>query len=167
MCCIDCATTTLSGCSRFAELFTELERPELLFLALLFHDTGKGLAGDNHVHGSLQLALAAVDRLGLSKEDAQIRRLSDRLTPGDVVDLAAARYLRSRDHPELAGKMETPERLKMLTLLTLADIKAVNPEALTPWKAENLWQLYIATANYFTRSVDEQRFRREGVHRAG
>jgi [protein-PII] uridylyltransferase len=60
---------------------------------------------------------------------------------------------------ELAGKMETPERLKMLTLLTLADVKAVNPEALTPWKAENLWQLYMATANYFTRSVDEERFR--------
>ena len=49
----------------------------------------------------------------------------------------------------------------MLTLLTLADIKAVNPEALTPWKAENLWQLYMATANYFTRSVDEARFHAE------
>ena len=41
-------------------------------------------------------------------------------------------------------KMGTPERLKMLCLLTYADIKAVNPEALTPWKAENVWQLYIA-----------------------
>ena len=59
---------------------------------------------------------------------------------------------------ELAAKMETPERLKMLTLMTLADIKAVNPDALTPWKAENLWQLYIATANYFDRSVDGERF---------
>jgi [protein-PII] uridylyltransferase len=145
----------------FAELFTELERPELLFLAILFHDTGKGLAGDNHVHGSLQLALAAVERLGLTKEDAQ--------TVGFLIagHLAMSSTLRLRDiyDPEtireLANKMETPERLKMLTLLTLADIKAVNPEALTPWKAENLWQLYIATANYFTRSVDEQRFRRE------
>src|SRR3974390_3731268 len=54
--------------------------------------------------------------------------------------------------------MEPPERVKLLTLMTLADIKAVNPEALTPWKAENLWQLYIATANYFDRSVDEERF---------
>jgi [protein-PII] uridylyltransferase len=54
--------------------------------------------------------------------------------------------------------METPERLKMLTLMTLADVKSVNPEALTPWKAENLWQLYIATDNYFARSVDEDRF---------
>ena len=52
--------------------------------------------------------------------------------------------------------MGTPERLKMLCLLTYADIKAVNPEALTPWKAENIWQLYIGTANYMLRSVDER-----------
>lgn len=143
----------------FSELFSELERPELLFLAILFHDTGKGLAGDNHVHGSLQLALGAVERLGLSKDDGQ--------TVGFLIagHLVMSSTLRRRDiyDPEtvreLASKMETPERLKMLTLLTLADIKAVNPEALTPWKAENLWQLYMATANYFTRSVDEERFR--------
>src|SRR3974390_672171 len=142
----------------FAELFLELERPELLFLALLFHDTGKGLAGSNHVHGSLQLALPAVERLGLGAEDAK--------TVGFLISshLEVSSTLRRRDiyDPEtvreLAGKMETPERLKFLTLMTLADIKAVNPEALTPWKAENLWQLYIATANYFDRSVDEERF---------
>ena len=44
--------------------------------------------------------------------------------------------------------MATPERLKMLCLLTYADIKAVNPEALTPWKSENIWQLYISEANF-------------------
>jgi [protein-PII] uridylyltransferase len=49
--------------------------------------------------------------------------------------------------------------LKMLTLLTFADIKAVNPDALTPWKAENLWQLYMSTANFMDRSVDEVRYR--------
>jgi [protein-PII] uridylyltransferase len=55
-----------------------------------------------------------------------------------------------------AEKMGTPERLKMLCLLTYADIKAVNPEALTPWKAENIWQLYIAAANYLNRSADQR-----------
>ena len=45
----------------------------------------------------------------------------------------------------------------MLTLFTYADIKAVNPEALTSWKAEMLWQLYAATENYLNRSVDDQR----------
>jgi [protein-PII] uridylyltransferase len=43
-----------------------------------------------------------------------------------------------------------------LTLLTVADIQAVNPEALTPWKAENLWRLYMGTANYFDRSADKE-----------
>src|SRR6202034_4036405 len=57
---------------------------------------------------------------------------------------------------QIAEKMGTPERLKMLCLFTYADIKAVNPEALTPWKAENLWQLYIGVANYMMRSVDQR-----------
>ena len=55
-----------------------------------------------------------------------------------------------------AEKVGTPERLKMLCLLTYADIKAVNPEALTPWKAENVWQLYISAANYLNRSADQR-----------
>src|SRR5437764_3807870 len=45
----------------------------------------------------------------------------------------------------------------MLCLRTFGDITAVNPEALTPWKAEGLWQLYIATANHLNRSIDEPR----------
>jgi [protein-PII] uridylyltransferase len=50
------------------------------------------------------------------------------------------------------------QQLKMLTVLTYADVKAVNPEALTPWKAENLWQLYIAAASFLDRSIDETRY---------
>lgn len=45
----------------------------------------------------------------------------------------------------------------MLTLFTYADIAAVHPDALTPWKAENLWRLFLATANYLDRSVDDER----------
>jgi [protein-PII] uridylyltransferase len=145
----------------FAELASEIERPELLYLALLLHDTGKALAGSDHVHGSVQLARAAMQRLALSADD------------GDTVCFLIAAHLemsstmRKRDiHDpetirELAGKLGTLERLKLLTLLTLADISAVNPEAMTPWKAQNLWQLYIATFNYFTRSVDEERFHKD------
>jgi len=142
----------------FGALLSELERPDLLYLALLLHDTGKGLGGANHVHNSLQLASAAVERMGLPPEDVQTvcfliathLEMSSTLRRRDIYDPETAR--------ELAGKTGTPEQLKMLTLLTLADIKSVSPEALTPWKAENLWRLYTGTANYFDRSVDEERF---------
>jgi [protein-PII] uridylyltransferase len=56
-----------------------------------------------------------------------------------------------------AAKVQTPEALRMLTLFTYADIQAVHPDALTPWKAENLWRLYLATSNYLDRNVDEER----------
>ncbi len=145
----------------FAALLAELERPELLFLALLLHDTGKGLAGADHVHNSLQLAAAAVERMGLPADDEQTvcfliathLEMSSTMRRRDIYDPETLR--------ELKGKIGTPEHLKMLTLLTLADIKSVNPEALTPWKAENLWRLYAGTANYFDRSVDEERFHAE------
>ncbi len=51
----------------------------------------------------------------------------------------------------------TPNDLRLLALLTYADIHSVNPEALTPWKAENLWRLYMAASNYLDRNVDEDR----------
>ena len=147
-----------SSLQPFAQLVSELEQPELLFLALLLHDTGKGLEGADHVHGSLQLTAAAVERMKLSEEDAATvcflvanhLEISSTLRRRDIYDPATIR--------ELAGKIGAPERLKMLTLLTLADIKAVNPEALTPWKAENLWRLYTRTAGYFDRSADAEGF---------
>ncbi len=42
--------------------------------------------------------------------------------------------------------------------MTYADISAVNPEAMTKWKAENLWNLYIATSNHLNRSIDDDRY---------
>jgi [protein-PII] uridylyltransferase len=140
----------------FAELMSELEHPELLFLALLLHDTGKGLEGADHTHGSLQLTGAAVKRMQLSEDAAAAvcflvashLEISSTLRRRDIYDPATIR--------ELAAKIGTPERLKMLTLMTLADIKAVNPEALTPWKAENLWRLYTRTAGYLDRSADSE-----------
>ena len=145
----------------FADLLQELEYPELLFLALLLHDTGKGLEGADHVQSSLQLTAAAVKRMQLPEEDAETvcflvaahLEVSSTLRRRDIYDPATIR--------ELAGKIGTPERLKMLTLMTLADIKAVNPEALTPWKAENLWRLYTGTATYFDLSADKERVHAE------
>ncbi len=140
---------------RYAELLEELEQPDLLYLALLLHDVGKGAKSDDHVRASVRIAEAALERLDLDAPDCEtVLFLIDR-----HLEMSAA-MRRDIFDPEtvraFAEKVETPERLKMLCLLTYADIKAVNPEALTPWKAENIWQLYIATANHLNRSLDER-----------
>jgi len=145
---------------RFAELLSELEQPELLYLTLLLHDSGKALPGENHVEISLQLTESCVERLDLDPADretvcylvASHLEMSAAMRR-DIFDPANVR--------SFAEKVGIPERLKMLCLLTYADIKAVNPEAMTPWKADNLWQLYIACANYLSRSADER------VHTSG
>ncbi len=140
---------------RYAELLGELEDPELLYLALLLHDTGKGVPGGNHVEASLEIATRCLDRLDVEAgERAVVLFLI-----GSHLEMSA-QLRRDIFNPEtvaaFAEKMGTPERLKMLCLLTYADIKAVNPEALTPWKAENVWQLYIGAANYLNRSADQR-----------
>ena len=140
---------------RYAELLDELEQPDLLYFALLFHDTGKSTEHPSHVTGSLELADAAMERLDMDEPDRETVRFligkhmeMSAMLRRDIFDPSTIRLF--------AEKVETPERLKMLCLLTYADIKAVNPEALTPWKAENIWQLYIGTANYMMRTADER-----------
>jgi len=140
---------------RYAELLGELEDPELLYLTLLLHDTGKGVPNGNHVDASQDIAKRAMDRLDVDpKERAEVLFLI-----ANHLELSAALRRDIFDPATVAAfaeKMGTPERLKMLCLLTYADIKAVNPEALTPWKAENVWQLYMAADNYLNRSADQR-----------
>jgi [protein-PII] uridylyltransferase len=107
------------------------------------------------VEASLEVANHAMDRLDVDpKERAEVLFLI-----GNHLEMSAA-LRRDIFNPEtvaaFAEKVGTPERLKMLCLLTYADIKAVNPEALTPWKAENVWQIYIAAENYLNRSADQR-----------
>ena len=51
---------------------------------------------------------------------------------------------------QFADLVGTEERLKMLCLMTLADIGAVSPDTLTPWKEELLWRLYVDAYNRLT-----------------
>ena len=140
---------------RYGRILEELEQPELLYLSLLLHDVGKGVPGTDHVKASLEIAEGCLQRLDLSSPD----RETVRFLIGSHLDMSAA-LRRDIFDPEnvraFAEKVGTPERLKMLCLLTYADIKAVNPEALTPWKAENVWQLYIGASNYLSRSADQR-----------
>jgi [protein-PII] uridylyltransferase len=140
-----------------AQLLPEIDRLDLFLLTLLLHDTGKARRNVEHVAPSIELADALLARLEFDPEerDAVLQLIRFHIEMSntlrrDIFDLENVR--------SFAEKIGSPQMLKMLTLLTFADIKAVNPDALTPWKAENLWQLYMATANFMDRSVDEVRY---------
>ena len=156
---------------RFASLLRELPHPELLYLAALLHDTGKGHAAVGHAQESARMAADVLHRLDLDGYEAGLvldlirnhLEMSAALRR-DVFDTQTVRGF--------AARVATPEALRMLALFTYADIAAVHPDALTPWKAENLWRLYVATANFLDRSVDEERVAatadtelREVIHR--
>ena len=155
--------------TRFAGLLRELTNPGLLYMVALLHDTGKGRKTGDHSKESVRMAKNVLERLEFDTYDSD-QVLS---TIGNHLEMSAALRRDIFDMETVrafAGKVPTPEALRMLTLFTYADINAVHPDALTPWKAENLWRLYMATANYLDRSVDDERVgtareEKELVHR--
>lgn len=142
--------------AQFGRVLRELPHPGLLYLAALMHDTGKGRSTDDHAQESMRMAQSVVERLELdSYESGMVTSVI-----ANHLEMSAAMRRDIFDRQTIrafAGKVQTPEVLRMLTLFTYADINAVHPDALTPWKAENLWRLYIATSNYLDRNVDEDR----------
>lgn len=142
---------------RLGTLLPEIDRLDLFLLALLLHDTGKARRDAEHTGQSVELADSFMARLDFDAEEREtvIRLIKQHLEMSNALrrDIFDPENVRN-----FADKIGNPTLLKMLTLLTYADIKAVNPDALTPWKAENLWQLYMATANFMDRSVDEIRY---------
>jgi [protein-PII] uridylyltransferase len=142
---------------RLGQLLPEIDRLDLFLLALLLHDTGKGRRTGEHTVQSVELADSFLARLDFDNEEREtvLKLIRQHLEMSNALrrDIFDGENVRT-----FADKMGSPMLLKMMTLLTYADIKAVNPEALTPWKAENLWQLYMATANFMDRSVDETRY---------
>jgi [protein-PII] uridylyltransferase len=145
---------------RFAEILSEVERPELLYLALLFHDVGKGVPGEGgHIQRGMAALASLQARLQVPEDDWQmVLFLVTR-----HLEMSAASQRRDVYDPEtvraFAKVVGNIERLNALCLLTYADICAVNPEAMTPWRAELLWRLYAATSNHLTHSVDDERLR--------
>src|SRR5579863_5551217 len=142
---------------RLAQLLPEIDRLDLFLLALLLHDTGKARRTGEHTAQSVELADSFLARLDFDSEERDTVIKLIRLH----LEMSNALRRDIFDHENVrafAEKVGSPMLLKMLTLMTYADIRAVNPEALTPWKAENLWQFYMATANFMDRSVDEERY---------
>jgi [protein-PII] uridylyltransferase len=142
---------------RLATLLPEIDRLDLFLLALLLHDIGKARRTGDHIPPSIELADAFLARLEFDTEEREavleLIRLHLEMSNALRRDIFDPENVRG-----FAEKIGSPMLLKELALLTFADIKAVNPDALTPWKAENLWQLYISTSNFMDRSVDEVRY---------
>jgi [protein-PII] uridylyltransferase len=131
-------------------LARQVDKRELLLLAVLFHDIGKGEGGGHAEKGAAMMPTIA-RRMGLSKED------SERLEFLVRQHLLFAHIAQRRDlHDEkmivqFARQMEKSENLKMLYLLTYADIRAVGTDVWTEWKARLLQELYEKAFNVLER----------------
>ena len=130
----------------FLDILKEVEKPELLRLAILLHDVGKGVEGPGgHDERGFEMAQTALERMGLDSVDKEVV-LFLILRHLDMVHTAQQRDL---DDPKVierfAELVQDEQHLKMLYLLTFADMRAVSPEIWNQWNAILLWQLYERT----------------------
>ena len=125
-----------------------IEDREALFLAMLLHDTGKGGAGGQEIAGA-RAARQACERLGLERHRIELvawlvehhLMMSDYAQKRDVSDPATV--------SAFAAEVQNPERLRLLLVLTVADIRAVGPGVWNGWKGQLLRELYAATETVF------------------
>jgi [protein-PII] uridylyltransferase len=140
---------------RFKTVAASLPSPELLVLALLLHDVGKW-RDDEHALESVRMASEALDRLQVAAEARETVLFLIR----NHLQMSLVAFRRDTEDPEIvkefARLLGTEDRLKMLCLMTLADIEAVSPETLTPWKEELIWRLYVDTYNHLTQRYGDE-----------
>jgi [protein-PII] uridylyltransferase len=125
-----------------------IEDREALFLAMLLHDTGKGGVGGQEKAGA-RTARQACERLGLERARIDLVAwlvehhlvMSDFAQKRDVADPSTV--------AAFAAIVQTPERLRLLLVLTVADIRAVGPGVWNGWKGQLLRELFAATETLF------------------
>lgn len=141
---------------------SQIGKPELLILSVLFHDIGKGEGGGHAEKGAAMIPPIA-NRMGLSSED------SGRLEFLVRQHLLFAHISQRRDLndekmiAQFARQMESSENLKMLYLLTLADVRAVGSEVWSSWKAALFQELFEKTFNVLERGEFQQEASSERV----
>ena len=140
---------------RFGGLLDEVDRPELLVLALLFHDVGKW-TNKNHSEEGVRMALGALRRIKLPETDIATIEFLIR----HHLQMSVTAFRRDTDDPTVVHRFAqvvgTEARLKLLSLLTLVDVEAVGPDVMTPWKEELLWRLYVDTYNHLTLGYGDE-----------
>ena len=141
---------------RFTSLLKDLEAPELLVLSLLLHDVGKWRDDDHHIE-SVRMARELFGRIGLTPE----ARETVEFLIANHLAMSQVAFRRDTEDPDIvkkfAGLVGVEERLKMLCLMTLADVEAVSLETMTPWRAELLWRLFVDTYNHLTIGYGDER----------
>lgn len=121
----------------------KIQHRRALYLAMLLHDTGKG-KGDQCIEGA-QNARIACARLGLDEDEIELIAwlIAHHL---DMSDAAQRRDISDpRTVLDFAELVRSVERLNLLSILTVADIRAVGPGVWNGWKAQLLRDLYSAT----------------------
>ncbi|RMH18490.1 MAG: [protein-PII] uridylyltransferase, partial [Gammaproteobacteria bacterium] len=149
-----------------------IHRPEILYLAMLFHDIAKGKGGDHSILGE-DIAREECSRLGLPAD--AIRLVAWLVRHHLLMAKTSQRY--DLSDPEVidhfAHEVGDLEYLEHLFLLTIADIAAVGPNVWTSWKEQLLTDLFISTREYLMTGqvhtedrLERARFKQELVLRA-
>ncbi len=124
-----------------SEIIKRIKSRETLYCAILLHDVAKGLPGNHSLVGAV-IAEGLCPRLGLAAEDtaAVSWLVKNHLVMSDTAqrrDIADPKTVR-----DFVESVQSPELLRLLLVLTVADIRAVGPGVWNGWKAQLLRELY-------------------------
>jgi [protein-PII] uridylyltransferase len=126
-------------------LIDQVQSRRALYVALLLHDIAKGRGGDHSELGA-EIALHVGPALGLTAEETE---MVSWLVLHHLL-LSQTAFSRDIDDPktilDLADTIQSPERLRLLLILTVSDIRAVSPKVWNGWKATLLRELYARVA---------------------
>ncbi|PHS71306.1 MAG: [protein-PII] uridylyltransferase [Cycloclasticus sp.] len=159
------------------EIFKNIQKPELLYLAGLFHDIAKGRGG-NHAELGMQDAIEFCQQHGYNTYDCQ---LVGWIVQNHLIMSMTAQRKDINDPTiihKFASKIGSLEYLDYLYLLTVADIRATNPSLWNDWKGSLLKELYnntqkllrrgLQTSNQEGDNIKEMQYQaRHGLHSRG
>ena len=144
-------------------VFLRITKPEILYIAALFHDIAKGMGGDHSVLGE-KIAQQFCTQHNLSKRDSKL--ITWLVRNHLVMSMTAQR--KDISDPDVihkfALKVGSIEYLNHLYLFTVADIRATNPSLWNSWKDSLLLELYTSTHSALHRGLQNPIARSERLY---
>jgi len=130
----------------------EIQSRRVLYLAVMIHDIAKGRKGDHSELGA-EIALRLCPRMGLNEWETDTVAWLVR----EHLLMSRTAFKRDLDDPQAVEDftkiVQSPERLRLLLILTVADIRAVGPKVWNAWKAELLRDLYYRSQETLSGSA--------------